>query len=324
RVPAERSLAFRDLLSRFISVCQTAAFAHSRGVIHRDLKPANVMLGAYGETLVVDWGLAKVVEAGDDSGGFRLPGVAEQTEQGTRKGTPAYMAPEQDEGRVENIDFRTDVYLLGGIIFHLLCGEAPHAGGRRAQSLISPRSRKPGPPGVPDELDRITAKALSPDPPNRYQSALDLMRDVEVWLRDEPLPAYRDWINQVAREIERSPGDRELRQQRARLLTNVGLVLNGMGRVAEAEESFREAVNACEALMADSPNDARYRADLANTLLHLAQSFRLRGRAADAAEAERRAVNEYELLRASFPQDYRTNPASILLTLHAGSWLDPA
>src|SRR5262249_39122139 len=128
RDPAERAVAFRELLQRFIDVCNAVAYAHSRGVLHRDLKPANVMLGPFGETLVVDWGLAKLITPApgpaDDTACHLSPPAYPvsplQSWIGQRIGTPQYMAPEQDAGRVDLVDQRTDVYLLGGILYEIL------------------------------------------------------------------------------------------------------------------------------------------------------------------------------------------------------------
>ena len=120
RTPGERSLALRELLGRFVAVCHTIDYAHGRGMLHRDLKPANVMLGPYGETLVVDWGLAKVAGRVDVQvvvpEGPPEPGArAEQatTEPGSWLGTPAFMSPEQAAGRLDLLGPASDVYSLG-------------------------------------------------------------------------------------------------------------------------------------------------------------------------------------------------------------------
>jgi tetratricopeptide (TPR) repeat protein len=144
-------LAFNDLLTRFASVCQTVAYAHSKGVIHRDLKPANVMLGEYGETLVVDWGLAKRMrpysptplaklerEAGEDEPDSPVvdPGL---TTAGQVLGTPSYMSPEQARGEPERLDERCDVFGLGGILCAILTGQAVYLGDSEAEVLENAR-----------------------------------------------------------------------------------------------------------------------------------------------------------------------------------------
>ena len=123
---------FRRLLNAFVSVCHAVAYAHFRGVVHRDLKPENVVLGDFGQVVLLDWGLAKLlsedgVEAKGKTGDVVIR--AEETMAtmaGAVMGTPAYMAPEQASGRGDLIDERTDVYGLGGILFEILTGEAPH------------------------------------------------------------------------------------------------------------------------------------------------------------------------------------------------------
>src|SRR5205823_12753206 len=127
RDPAERRLALRQLLTRFVAVCNTIAYAHSKGVLHRDLKPANVMLGKYGETLVVDWGLAKAIGQADPS---QHPdeepvtpssgGSGVETLPGKALGTPQFMSPEQAAGELERLGPRSDVYSLGATLYTVL------------------------------------------------------------------------------------------------------------------------------------------------------------------------------------------------------------
>ena len=125
-----RSLELRQLLGRFIDVCNAIEYAHNRCVLHRDLKPGNIMLGKYGETLVVDWGLAKSVDAQDvPTDTVELPvrpmsaDATTETEMGRVVGTPAYMSPEQASGRVDMLGPATDIYSLGATLFHLLTGK---------------------------------------------------------------------------------------------------------------------------------------------------------------------------------------------------------
>jgi serine/threonine-protein kinase len=132
------SLAFRQLLGRFVDVCNAVAYAHSRGVIHRDLKPANVMLGKFGETLVVDWGLARLSSPHppapspkEGEGEPIQPASAAgmmATMLGSAVGTPAYMPPEQALGQHEQVGPASDVYSLGATLYQLLTGKGPFSG----------------------------------------------------------------------------------------------------------------------------------------------------------------------------------------------------
>ncbi len=128
----ERALEFRRLLGRFVDVCNAIAYAHSRGVLHRDLKPGNIMLGPYGETLVVDWGLAKVVGrpegvATSDEATLRPEAASGSapTLAGSAIGTPQFMSPEQAAGKLAQLGPATDVYSLGATLYCLLTGRAP-------------------------------------------------------------------------------------------------------------------------------------------------------------------------------------------------------
>jgi serine/threonine protein kinase len=210
RDPGERSLALRQLLTQFITVCKTVAYAHSRGILHRDLKPANIMLGKYGETLVVDWGLAKRVsderlvvsdqgpgsESGQDVGTDYELGTA----TGDVIGTPAYMSPEQAWG--DALGPASDIYSLGATLYVILTGVAPIDGENalaraRQGGFLAPRRRKKE---IPLALERICLKAIALKPEGRYGSALELAADLEHWLADEPVAAYREpWLARLRR-----------------------------------------------------------------------------------------------------------------------------
>jgi serine/threonine protein kinase/WD40 repeat protein len=204
----ERHLALQKLLRRFLDVCNAVGYAHSRGILHRDLKPGNIMAGRYGETLVVDWGLAKPIGqpdpiAGAESESPLVPasgsGMA-ATIAGATVGTPAYMPPEQAAGRVEDLGPRSDVYSLGATLYHLLTDRAPFVG-RDIAALLGrvERGEFPTPrsiqPDVPRGLEAICLKAMARCPEDRYESTLELAADIEHWLADEPVSAWREPVS---------------------------------------------------------------------------------------------------------------------------------
>lgn len=212
--PGAQRLAVRKLLARFIAVCDAVAFAHSRGVIHRDLKPSNILLGPYGETLVVDWGLAKVVgrDLPEPTAEATLrPATASgssETLAGTAIGTPAYMSPEQAEGRVEELGPATDVYSLGATLYCLLTGRPPLEGEVASVLRRVERGEFPPPrrvrPEVPPELEAIVLRAMATNPRDRYATPRLLAADLEHWLADEPVSAYHDpWFSRIRRWARR-------------------------------------------------------------------------------------------------------------------------
>jgi serine/threonine protein kinase/tetratricopeptide (TPR) repeat protein len=216
RDPGERRLALRQLLGRFIDVCNAVAFAHSRGVLHRDLKPGNIMLGKYGETLVVDWGLAKVVGRTDatrdvEESTFRpRSGSGEaMTQVGSAIGTPAYMSPEQAAGQLDKLGPASDIYSLGATLYALLTGQAPFRKGDAGDVLRRVRTGDFLPPrrinaDIPAPLEAICLKAMALDPRIRYASCAGLAEDVEHWLADEPVRAYPEpWTTRLRRWLDR-------------------------------------------------------------------------------------------------------------------------
>ncbi|HEV3081873.1 MAG TPA: protein kinase [Gemmataceae bacterium] len=189
------------LLENFVSLCQTVAYAHSKGIIHRDIKPDNVMLGEYGETLVLDWGIAKMLgqaegpEYSMSSGSLTISGESHETEMGTIKGTPSYFAPEMAAGLVTEIDQRSDVYLLGATLYQILTGQRPRKGTSLQQIIALARSAAPPAPrrlmpGIPRALEAICLKAMSRNKGERYADALKLAEDVQRYLAGEPVSAY--------------------------------------------------------------------------------------------------------------------------------------
>ncbi|MFM8709218.1 MAG: protein kinase domain-containing protein [Planctomycetia bacterium] len=207
----EWSLRLRRQLRSYIVVCQTIHYAHGRGVLHRDIKPHNIMLGRHGETIVVDWGLAKSLgdapaanEGGrqkKDATESRLrvasPQTGDLTMAGSLLGTPAYMSPEQAAGRTASTGPASDIYSLGATLYHLLAGQPPFRGDDLGQVLRDVQAgRYPSPrmiqPLVPRGLESIAAKAMARAPADRYMSSAALADDVENWLADQPFAAHRE------------------------------------------------------------------------------------------------------------------------------------
>ncbi|MBI2920597.1 MAG: SUMF1/EgtB/PvdO family nonheme iron enzyme [Planctomycetes bacterium] len=187
------------MLGAFQNVCQAVAYAHSKGVIHRDLKPANVMLGDYGETFVVDWGLAREKGEADEEPAAGPPrrvhdaltGSSRLTMAGQVLGTPAYMPPEQAAGNLKDLDEKSDIYSLGGILYEILALRPPYEGKTAPDVLAAVRAGRLDPPSkrahpaagpVPPELDAVVLHAMAVRPEDRHTSALDLARDVQRFL----------------------------------------------------------------------------------------------------------------------------------------------
>ncbi len=216
RDPGERALELRKLLGRFIDVCNAIDYAHSRGVLHRDLKPGNIMLGQYGETLVVDWGLAKPLDRPELVGlpkerTLRPPSLSgtAPTHMGEALGTPQYMSPEQAEGKLDELGPASDVYSLGATLHCLLTGRPAFEDPDIEQVLRKVRRGEFPPPrkvkaDVQPPLEAVCLKAMSLKATDRYPSARALADDVENWLADEPVAAWPEpWTVRLRRWISR-------------------------------------------------------------------------------------------------------------------------
>ena len=229
---------FRRLIAAFYSVCETIAYAHSKGVIHQDLKPSNIMIGEYGEVLVVDWGLAKQCPVKEsDSADSTL---AESNQQSSTisahrlrviTGSPSYMAPEQAAGRADLIDERSDIYCLGSILYEILAGRTAYQGSSAVDIIRTKCNEEPpsvrseqvlkGNPNrdgsllqsddnsrsLPDELVDICEKAMQRERSDRHQSATVLAKSVQSWLegaqkRDKALKEFEAAAGILTSSIE--------------------------------------------------------------------------------------------------------------------------
>jgi WD40 repeat protein/serine/threonine protein kinase len=266
-----------DLLPHFGDVCHAVAYAHSRGVVHRDLKPSNIMVGAFGETIVLDWGLAKSRGEEDVD-----PGIADSAEEdahdergiartahGEILGTPAYMAPEQARGDVDRVDERTDVYALGAVMYALLTGQEPFTGHNVKEVVARVVKDRPEPceslePDAPPELAAICRRAMRKNPEDRYQTARELAKEVHLFQTGSFVAAYHYTRVDRARHFVR---EHRVGLAAAALVLLV-LVVSGVG-------SFTAILN----------EQARTEQELYYASLHLAQNAIEHNRLLEARQA---------------------------------------
>lgn len=201
--------SIKERLRKFQAACDAVSFAHAHGVIHRDLKPQNIMIGAFGEVLVLDWGVAKLFpnslaeRNASEADTLRLSSRAQQdpepedpddTTHGTIIGTAKYMSPEQERGEIKQLNERSDVYSLGAILYFLLTNRAP--------AEVKPRVVNDK---VSKAAEAVCLKAMSASSEDRYATAAELAADVARLLNDEPVSAYREnWFEKVQRWISKN------------------------------------------------------------------------------------------------------------------------
>ncbi len=197
-----------ERLRAFQRICEAVAFAHARGVLHRDLKPDNVMVGPFGEVLVMDWGVAKALGGGPDAPPADGTAAEEagRTAEGAVVGTLAYMAPEQAEGAGSGVGVAADVYALGAILYFLVAGRAPFDGraaerrvrGGSREEPVAPRAVDPD---VPPALEAIVQRAMAVDAAARYASVEGLSADVARYLDGDRVLAHREGVVERARRL---------------------------------------------------------------------------------------------------------------------------
>ena len=286
--------SLRKLIDIFHKVCMALKYAHSKGVVHRDLKPENILIGPFGEVLVVDWGIAKVVGKSehieDEIITNRNSQQRFQTQMGQVTGTPAYMAPEQARGAIDQIDQRTDVYALGAILYSILTGRPPYQGENAAQVIEQVLS---GPPisvitqdnidsehidGPVQTLSEITGPPLPEELVQACQRAMDREQAVRIQSAEELAALISDWLDGV--------------QKRAQALKVVRKALDTDNhsaalecQITELRQRAKEGLKALP-LWADESSKAAY--------------WRMQDQAtALATELETLAVNREQLLRAA-------------------------
>ena len=228
-LPVPSGWAFRRLVDAFARIAQAIAYAHSRGVVHRDLKPENLMVGEFGEVLVMDWGLARRFTGTDDDGGGLAGDSPAATHHGDVLGTPAYMAPEQASGDTARHGPATDVYALGAVLHCLLTGRAPHRG--TLQQVMAALASGPpvvvadaarGGPPLPAELVAVCERALRREIADRYATAEALADEIVAWLdgvrRREQAQAALDRAREMTPRIAALRASAEVAEARARAL----------------------------------------------------------------------------------------------------------
>lgn len=273
------------LLGAFVQACHAVAYAHDRGVVHRDLKPSNIMLGDFGEVLVMDWGIAKVLESRRKRPVERVKVI--RTEWGRAIGTRGYMSPEQLLGQHEVVDARSDVWSLGAILYEVLTLERAFQGRDEeiteqvlTGKVIDPRERSLH-NAVPDELSEVVLQALSPEPEERFRTAAELALAVEAYMEgskrqaaaeehtNEAAAHFREYeaLEQEQGHLGHLAGHLEVRLAPWAPLSEKGELLSLRESLHNLEtqraETFARVVRGCERALEQDPDNSDARSLLA-------------------------------------------------------------
>jgi WD40 repeat protein len=261
--PLDESIAEASTLAQRLAVLPTVlavadamAYAHNERIIHRDLKPTNVLVGRYGETVVIDWGLAKDLAVDDrdalDAGPYRSVSL-DHTVAGVVMGTPAYMAPEQAAG--EPVDERADVYALGAILYHVVSGAIPHEGttleemvNRVVSGAVRPLTERE--PDVPRDLAAIVNKAMALEPSGRYATAQGLADDLRRYLTGQLVASHTYGTGELLRRwIKRHRGAVTVALAAVVVLSVVGVM--SVTKIVRAREQADDAAAVATHTLAD-------------------------------------------------------------------------
>ncbi|XZE53403.1 serine/threonine-protein kinase [Planctomycetaceae bacterium SH139] len=263
--------AITPLLDRFVNVCHAVGYAHSRGIIHRDLKPANVMVGEFGETIVLDWGLAQELPPLDYNDAATA-NDAPTSDQPPRSpgifaaicGTPAYMAPEQAAGRHDVIDHRADIFALGVMLYEIIAGRHTHQSFSTQEILQRARNGIHTPlsqtqPTAPKPLAAIVATAMATEPAARYSSALHMAADVRAFISGEHVSVHREsWLDRTTRWVRHHRALSVCLASCVFILLFASMIFSGLIHQAHGRErTARQAAQAAHAEAVTRLSEAR-------------------------------------------------------------------
>lgn len=288
------------LIKPVLDLCNAIAYAHSRGVIHRDIKPDNVMLGEFGETIVLDWGLARVIGGTDVQEGDLQKELQSlrrsanlKTVQGLPLGTPAYMSPEQALGELDRVNERSDVWGLGAVLYEVLSGHPPFNEGSPLETVMKAASKPVPPilqvsPQAPPELASICMKALAFSPADRYATARDMASELDAYLSGRRVSAYQYTTWELVRRLINKNRPLSFAVLLILLSLIISTVLISVAyRQTDTARAAAEAAHDAETIQRAAAEAASAAAEAARTA---AESARVKAETATAAEATQRAA----------------------------------